>query len=221
MTKEQAEFWSFIGSVKKFNEKYNRLPVDSRLKDMLAGNKMFVELQKAFTEQMEEDAEIILGYMKERGIENVMTIDIENVKRMCKSLRNMTVVDGVNGEYVSTWENDEYLFEMNNNLMFLAIMIACYQYYDKNNKLPDQSNKEAMMKEVEEVLKERKVSVKVNEELLDEILKYGGVQIGTVNAVIGSFVAQEIIKYCTHQYGCLDNTILFNTITYQTLVGRY
>ena len=35
MTKEQMEFWTFMGAVKQFNEKHSRLPVDSSLKDMI------------------------------------------------------------------------------------------------------------------------------------------------------------------------------------------
>ena len=43
LTKDEVEFWTFIHSVKVFNEKHGRTPINSKLEDMICGNEEFTK----------------------------------------------------------------------------------------------------------------------------------------------------------------------------------
>ncbi|KAL7719345.1 NEDD8-activating enzyme E1 regulatory subunit [Entamoeba marina] len=223
MTVEQVEFWGFIGAVKSFYDKNGRLPVDSTIKDMISSNTFFIELQEAFAHQLEDDAKELLEFVQKRTGSNVVSFTLEMMKRHCKALRKMQVIDGFNGSYETSWKESEYLFEeTNSNLMVIALLFATLEFQEKYQRMPvGQNDKESLTQLTKSFLEKKGVSVEINQTLLDEVLRCGGVQIHTVNSVIGSFVGQELIKFSTHQFGALDNTFLFNTVDYTSLQGKF
>ncbi|EDR24292.1 NEDD8-activating enzyme E1 regulatory subunit, putative [Entamoeba dispar SAW760] len=227
LKKEEIEFWGFIGGVKIFNEKNKRLPVDSGIKDMIASNEYFVQLQHVFVSQLEEDAKEVLEYIKERvnrdNVEKEVEFTLEMVKRHCKALRKMHVIDGVDGKYNSNWIGQDYLLNTpQSSLMYLAIIYASFEFEKIYQRLPcDKQDVDELLKLTNQVLKEKGVEQNVERNCVEQICRFGGVQIHTVNSVIGSFVGQEVIKYASHQFGALDNTFIFNTETGSSINGRF
>lgn len=227
MTKEQAEFWAFIGAVKQFNDAHGRLPVDSGIKDMISSNEMFLALQNAYNTQLDEDAAEILALVNKRlhndEMDHAVTLTIDTVKMHCKALRKMHVIDGVDGEANQTWEGEAFqLDEPGSCLMYLAVFYASLAFQDKYGRAPvGDADKAELQALTGEVLRAKGASHPVDDFCIDQFVRYGGVQLHTVSAVIGSFVGQEVIKYASHKFGALDNTFLFNTETCLSLHGRY
>ncbi|ELP93981.1 NEDD8-activating enzyme E1 regulatory subunit, putative [Entamoeba invadens IP1] len=227
MTKEQIEFWGFLGAVKVFYEKHNRTPIDSGIKDMISSNTFFVKLQEVFTKQLDIDANEILKTAEERlNAEKVekFKFTLEGVKRLCKALRKMYVVDGVNGETNQKWDTvDEYeLTQPQSILMYLAVMYAVQDFNEKHGKFPVGNGDVAeLLGLTKKVLERKEAKVEVDKTCVEQLARFGGVQIHSANSVVGSFVGQEVIKYAAHQFGCLNNTFVFNTENCLSIHGHY
>ena len=220
--KEEKEFWLFISIVRKFYDRNGRLPIDPTLNDMICGNEYFVKLQQVYKEQMEEDVKEMMKDIeietREIG-EEILTE--ESVKRYCKSIRRMRVHDGNKKEIQEEYEDD--LFEGEESLaMYLLIFYGMFRFEEKYGRIPcDEKDREEMKRMTEEVMKEKGIQREIKHIQIEEICRFGGVQIHSVNSVIGSFVGQEIIKFVTHQFDCLHTTFLMNTITGKSLHGIY
>ena len=97
-----------------------------------------------------------------------------------------------------------------------------FRFEEKHGRIPcDEKDREEMKRMTEEVMKEKGIQREIKPIQIEEICRFGGVQIHSVNSVIGSFVGQEIIKFVTHQFDCLHTTFLMNTITGKSLHGIY
>ena len=235
MTIEQIEFLTFISSVKKFVEKNGRTPQDSTLKDMICGNEYFTQMQSVFTAQMTEDAQELLLFIEEKlkndETNDIVTFDLEKTKRMCKTMRKMTVFDGVNGEINNTWENNSWmLFEIEEGqlnpegalLLDLAVFTAILDFQKEYGRIPcGENDVDILLSLTKNVLKRKNIDYSIDIERVSEFCRFGGIQIHAVNAVIGSFVSQEIVKFSIHQFSPLKNTFFFDTQSGRSLHGFF
>jgi len=63
------------------------------------------------------------------------------------------------------------------------------------------------------MLNEWGISTQLNDDLFQEICRYGGAEIHSISAFMGGCVAHELIKIVTRQYKPFDNTIIYDGIT--------
>lgn len=230
------EFWTFIHAVKMFMEKHGRRPIDSTLKDMICGNEYFTSLQKVFNDQLTEDATELLTFienkMKEDGTTDVVKFDLEMVKRHCKTLRNMHFYDGVNGHENQMWEGNEWMLEAvdeeekpleDHLLNDLSAFLAVFKFYAKNKRYPcGEGDVNELFAFTKEVMTEKGlVGVEPQMKYVEEMCRFGGVQIHSSNAVIGSFIGQTVVHFAIHQFAGLNNTFFWDTQSCMRLAGKY
>ena len=230
---EDKEFWMFINVVRKFYDKNGRIPVNPTLNDMICGNEFFVKLQTAYRNQMDEDVkEMMEEVVKLNELCGSEILNEESVRRYCKSIRRMRVHDGItpnrvnvdsHGNEIKEIYND-YDFEGDESLMmYLMIFYGVFEFVEQYGRMPcDTKDVEELKKQTEKIMKMKGLeNIQVNQQQVEEICRFGGVQIHAVNSVIGSFVGQEVVKFTTHQFECLHSTFLFNLHSGQSLHGLY
>jgi amyloid beta precursor protein binding protein 1 len=53
----------------------------------------------------------------------------------------------------------------------------------------------------------------VKDDYVHEFCRFGGAELHSVSAMIGGLVAQETIKFITHQYKPINNTFIYDAVT--------
>lgn len=107
-------------------------------------------------------------------------------------------------------------------------MYLCDLFYEKFHRYPgeilsDQRQLEIDLDDLKEIYKDlsgKKVKSNQQEEILEELCRYGASELHSVAAFIGGCCAQEAIKLITHQYVPIDNALVYNAIDQSTNVFK-
>ena len=168
--------------------------------------------------------------MKKDETVDIVTFDLDKIKGHCKTLTNMMHYDGVDGTINQTWDihlnklglscEDGLSEEILTPLFGLASMIATFDFYKKYQIYPLDNDINEMIQLTTEVLKRKNLNVELNNQYVEEICRFGGVQIHSTCSIIGSFVAQTLIHYTTDKFAGLNDTFFFDTTTGLSVHGK-
>ena len=105
-------------------------------------------------------------------------------------------------------------------------MYLCDLFYEKFHRYPgenlsDERQWNSDLEDLKEIYKNsssKNVKNNQQEEILEELCRYGASELHSVAAFIGGCCAQEAIKLITHQYIPLNNTLVYSAIDQSTSV---
>lgn len=105
-------------------------------------------------------------------------------------------------------------------------MYLCDRFYEKFHRYPgelltDERQCESDFDDLKEIYKDlvgKKIKNERQEEILEELCRYGASELHSIAAFIGGCCAQEAIKLITHQYIPINNTLVYNGIDQSTNV---
>ncbi|XP_044734118.1 NEDD8-activating enzyme E1 regulatory subunit [Chrysoperla carnea] len=233
LTQKSKPFWIMAKALNDFvnNEGNGCLPVRGSIPDMTADTASYINLQQIYHKQANADADIIYRRTQQLLHELGQPPDIiteQDVRLFCKHSHELTVVRG-------TCIADEYSahpsilknytvnsLEAPDSLLIYYVMIrGIDRFRTEYNAYPGEFDDQV---EPDIVKLKACLSKLLNEwgwsiskdDYVHEFCRYGGAELHTISAFLGSCVAQEAIKFITHQYKPVHNTFIYDAMSSNT-----
>lgn len=226
---EDRAFWVHVAAVRRFHTETGQLPLGGALPDMAADTRSYVALQRLFTAKAAEDAKSVLTYASEiterRGLSSEAPADASSVAAFCKTVRQAHVVRSrtINDEleYQGTGgflENarDSGAFDnANSNLAsaYYPLFRAVDDFFREHGRVPDSEADTPLVRTMLAKVKEKLGGVpsELWSDETEEMIRFAGVELHNVAALIGGIAGQEAVKIITRQFVPLNNTIIVNS----------
>ncbi|OWB82472.1 hypothetical protein B5S33_g1098 [[Candida] boidinii] len=222
----QLKFWLLSKTLKIFVDSNDYLvPLNGLIDDMESNTENYNNLKKLYTDKSLKDfksfKEVLLIELNKFNTKTNKSIEINDseIKNFIKNSRfiefekNSTdLSNSLNSALLDPLQNDyKDLININIYLGFLAIE----KFYHEHNKYPTDSSDSA---ELRAIMISILCYYDINsfpeglDKILDEFIRYKGLEIHNVSSLIGGITSQEIIKILTNQYLQLDNCLTFDGI---------
>mmetsp|Transcript_17264 Transcript_17264/g.39818 ORF Transcript_17264/g.39818 Transcript_17264/m.39818 type:complete len:559 (-) Transcript_17264:1531-3207(-) len=222
-------FWILVRGLKMFVEAEGagRLPLSGSLPDMHSDTKSYVELQTLYKNKAAAECAIVLAHVRKvlqqlgKPIDHVTP---EDVALVCRNATNLRLVRtrSIEEEYTKP-KAEEWSWNLDNreeNPHHLYVLLrAADRFRTHFGAFPGSSEASvaelAKYKEVvSTVCSEMGISVSsLGDEMMQEMVRYGGAELHTIAAVIGGVGAQEVTKVLMQQFVPMNGTFLFNGIS--------
>ncbi|KRZ50369.1 Nedd8-activating enzyme E1 regulatory subunit [Trichinella nativa] len=201
---ESGTFWILAHALNQFvnNEGAGRLPMSGVLPDMESDTNRFVTLQKIFAKQADKDAAIVHGYV-EKTVEALAISHRQNHFKSAemKVMRNELQASG-------------------RHFSWYVLLRAVDRFHAENDRYPGSGttqqqfdwDKGELGKIVDSILESYDLPKLIKSSSVDEICRYGGVELHCTASVIAGMAAHEAVKLLTGQYVPLVNTFVYDGI---------
>lgn len=228
LSPESAKFWFLVRALKEFvaAEGNGLLPVRGSIPDMTATSKMFIDLQKVYQHQANLDAKAVKDHLDHLPARLTSEITLADVKYFCKNAAFLQVVhcksleEEYNSDTLNVSEISASLADANSLIVYYILLRAADTFYSTHGYYPGSQfgpidGDVTRMKElVMCLIKELKLGdVKIGDEHITEMCRYGGAEFHSVSAYLGGVAAQEVIKLITYQYVPFCNVYIYNATT--------
>jgi amyloid beta precursor protein binding protein 1 len=211
-------FWFIIHAIKLFteNEGQGLLPIRGDLPDMITNTNSYIKLVEIYQEQAKRDSEIVYNYLldllkKYNRLTNEYINLHHSVQIYCKNASFLKIL-----RTTAIKKEEELIDDTESDLSWFIGLHLCDLFYEKYNRYPGELLSDSRQFEIDlDDLKQinKKISNKNNQqEILEELCRYGASELHSIAAFIGGCCAQEAIKLITHQYIPIDNTLIYNGI---------
>ncbi|XP_003380891.1 60S ribosomal protein L10a-2 [Trichinella spiralis] len=204
---ESGTFWILAHAVNQFvnNEGAGRLPMSGVLPDMESDTNRFVTLQNIFAKQADKDAAIVHGYV-EKTVEALAMSHRQSRFRSIKSAE------------VNVMRNE--LQASGRHFSWYVLLRAVDRFHAENDRYPGSGttqqqfdwDKVELGKIVDGILESYDLPKLIKSSSVDEICRYGGVELHCTASVIAGMAAHEAVKLLTGQYVPLVNTFVYDGI---------
>ncbi|KRX37970.1 Nedd8-activating enzyme E1 regulatory subunit [Trichinella murrelli] len=204
---ESGTFWILAHAVNQFvnNEGAGRLPMSGVLPDMESDTNRFVTLQKIFAKQADKDATIVHGYV-EKTVEALAMSYRQSRFRSIKSAE------------MNVMRNE--LQASGRHFSWYVLLRAVDRFHAENDRYPGSGttqqqfdwDKGELGKIVDSILESYDLPKLIKSSSVDEICRYGGVELHCTASVIAGMAAHEAVKLLTGQYVPLVNTFVYDGI---------
>ncbi|KRZ86555.1 Nedd8-activating enzyme E1 regulatory subunit [Trichinella sp. T8] len=224
---ESGTFWILAHAVNQFvnNEGAGRLPMSGVLPDMESDTNRFVTLQKIFAKQADKDATIVHGYV-EKTVEALAmshrqsrfrSISLKNTKHFCKNASSIRVIHGQSAE-MNVMRNE--LQASGRHFSWYVLLRAVDRFHAENDRYPGSGTTQQQFdwdrgelgKIVDSILESYDLPKLIKSSSVDEICRYGGMELHCTASVIAGMAAHEAVKLLTGQYVPLVNTFVYDGI---------
>ena len=228
LTEQTNIFWFIIHALKLFTEHEGQglLPVRGEIPDMITNTSSYVQLVKIYQEQAKEDCDRVhnhlLDLLNEYNASLKEHVHLSQLlQTYCKNAAFLKVL-----RTPPTKNQDEFTDATRAELSWYIGLHVCDLFYEQFNRYPgesplstidmdtDQRQLELDLSDLKQISKKQQ-SV-ADEQILEELCRYGGSEIHSIAAFLGGCCAQEAIKLITHQYVPIDNTLIYNGIEQST-----
>lgn len=229
----ESRFWLVIRALKDFVSIKNegRLPVSGLIPDMTSSSQEYLRLQTIYAKKARQDVdsvfELAQNYLNTSSNSPGSSL-FDETKLICKNIRDLQLVTTapIHQEYdlksynlKEEEEEDEFVSIY---LCFKALDLF-FSTYGRSPGCQD-DHVETDVNKLKDCMKQLigKTSnrLKVLDQNLYEICRYGGIQLHATSAFLGGCIAQEVIKIVTNQYVPVDNTLVYNATNASTRVFK-
>ncbi|CAN6571601.1 unnamed protein product [Malus baccata var. baccata] len=225
-----SDFWVMVAALKEFieNEGGGEAPLEGSIPDMTSSTEHYISLQKLYQAKAEADYLVI-----EQRVRTILkkigrdpnSISKTTIKSFCKNARKLKVCRYrlVEDEFNSPTapELQKLLTDEDHSVAagFYVLLRAVDRFAANYNSFPGQFD--GLMDEDISRLKTTAVGllsdvgcngVTLNEDLINEMCRFGAAELHAVAAFIGGIASQEVIKLITRQFVPLSGTFVFNGI---------
>mmetsp|Transcript_769 Transcript_769/g.2042 ORF Transcript_769/g.2042 Transcript_769/m.2042 type:complete len:557 (+) Transcript_769:145-1815(+) len=222
-------FWVLVRGLKMFVEAEGagRLPLSGSLPDMHSDTKSYVELQTLYKNKAAAECAMVLAHVRmvlQQLGKPTDHVTAEDVALVCKNATNLRLVRtrSIEEEYTKP-KAEEWSWMLDNreeNPHHLYVLLrAADRFRTHFGAFPGASEASvaelAKFKEVVgTVCSEMGISVSsLGDEMMQEMVRYGGAELHTIAAVIGGVGAQEVTKVLMQQFVPMNGTFLWNGVT--------
>ena len=233
-----TDFWLLVRSLKVFLEQnQNRLPVRSRIPDMISDSNRYIELQNVYRNKARDDRDSLRDILKEICLLNGYSIEkiSENtLKTFCSNCHCLRLVRTlpIFQELEIDQHEDRALHlqnmvnsrcidgnpEIEDLLIFFIMLRSVSRFYTTYTRYPGSDQVESdvltLKNNFNQILTEFGCSASFpsKDDYLHEMCRYGGSELHSVSAFVAGAAAHEAIKLITSQYKPLDNLFVYSAI---------
>eukprot|EP00727_Mastigamoeba_balamuthi_P009554 m51a1_g5220 putative amyloid beta precursor protein-binding protein 1 (816) ;mRNA; r:265935-269221 len=228
-SRRDGDFWLMAAALKAFvaHEGNGCLPLNGAIPDMAAHTETFVELQRLYGAQFEEELAAFARRVCDVAdrVQRVGGhIPSDAVRSFAKNAAfiKYTHYSSLQSEYAARPVEPMYfgnLEDPSNNLAWYVAIRAAETFREKQGHYPGafddsfESDIRGLREEVNAFLQKRGVSPgAVKDDLVHELCRWGACELHNVAAFLGGVGAQEVIKIISGCFVPLDNTFIFDGI---------
>ncbi|AEC08680.1 unnamed protein product [Arabidopsis thaliana] len=229
-----SDFWVMVAALKEFisNEGGGEVPLEGSMPDMISSTEHYINLQKIYHSKAEADflsmEQRVKSILVKVG-QDPSSISKPTIKSFCKNARKLKVCRyrTIEDEFKSpsTTELHKYLADENYSgaIGFYILLRAVDRFAGTYKKFPGQFD--GSTDEDASQLKTIALSLlsemgcdgyELQEELYNEMCRFGAAEIHVVAALIGGITSQEVIKLITKQFVPKRGTFIFNGIDHKS-----
>ncbi|XP_023639728.1 NEDD8-activating enzyme E1 regulatory subunit AXL [Capsella rubella] len=230
-----SEFWIMVAALKEFisNEGGGEVPLEGAIPDMTSSTEHYINLQKIYHSKAEADFVAM-----EQRVKNILakvgqdpsSISKSTIKSFCKNARKLKVCryrmieDEFRSPSVAALhkclDDEEYRIAIG----FYILLRAADRFSATYKKFPGQFDDGLMDHDVAQ-LKTTALNLLsemgcdgylLQEELYNEMCRFGAAEVHVVAAFIGGITSQEVIKLLTKQFVPMQGTYIFNGIDHKS-----
>lgn len=201
---QSEDFWICAKSVHDFIATHNTPPVTGIFSDMVSDTSSYISMQNLYKSKSNEDyQEILTNYQRIKNTTEEPSI----VRKFCRNIQSLEVtrintiaqeMDGIDPETIQEAE-----FEEVNLLDWYFSLRLVEAFKDKHKRNPGTEDFSELLSYGDSLGKN------VNEDVLEEVVRFGESEIHCISALIGGVGSQETIKLITNQYTPINNTFLY------------
>lgn len=235
LNKNSSPFWIMAKAVKDFVETNGGglLPLAGVLPDMTAETSLYINLQNIYRSKALQDAESVFRRVQEILEELNKSSDWiseKDVRLFCREAAYLNVTRGskISDEYEKGSKATTISEELDNpdSLMGQYVVLrAMERFQTEHGYTPGEvkidTDTARIKSQAIRLLNDWGISSQVNDDLFQEICRYGGAEIHSISAFLGGCCAHEIIKLVTRQYKPFDNTIIYDGIKAQVVTYKF
>jgi NEDD8-activating enzyme E1 regulatory subunit len=226
LTEQTNIFWFIIHALKLFTEHEGEglLPVRGEIPDMITNTSSYVQLVKIYQEQSRQDCDRVHNYLLDLLDKyNASLKEQPHLSHLLQTYcKNAAFLKVLRTSPIKTQD------ETRAELSWYIGLHMCDLFYDQFNRYPGESSLctvdiDTDQRQLElDLIDLKQISKKqqnvADEQVLEELCRYGGSEIHSIAAFLGGCCAQEAIKLITHQYVPIDNTLIYNGIEQSTSI---
>jgi NEDD8-activating enzyme E1 regulatory subunit len=225
----------YLGLETFMSQNGGRPPLHGSIPDMTSNTDWYVQLQRVYKDQAEEDLDAMKEFCPDIPEEevasfcaNVFVVRQIETRSLVEEFQNPPPEEVLKNLKMSLLEGCET--PKHTPLLWYFGLRACQVFFQKHKRYPgttDRWEEDAMILRDEcwhAVVHHYDLSDQelVREHSLDichELCRYGNAEIHSIASVVGGVASQEAVKIITGQYVPLDNTYVFNGIS--SVAGVY
>ncbi|XP_011497126.1 PREDICTED: NEDD8-activating enzyme E1 regulatory subunit isoform X2 [Ceratosolen solmsi marchali] len=228
--KESSSFWIIAKAIKDFmeNEGDGLLPLKGALPDMIADTEKFISLQQVYHKQANTDIEAVwkrtLQLLRQLGKPSD-SISEKDVKLFCRHASELCIQRGSSlaNEYdaklINTNEIAQSLENPESLMVYYVVLRGVEKFQAEYNAYPGEFDDHVepdivkLKACISKLLGEWGCAPLAKDDYVHEFCRFGGAELHSVSAMIGGLVAQETVKFITHQYKPINNTFIYDAVT--------
>ncbi|XP_010510023.1 PREDICTED: NEDD8-activating enzyme E1 regulatory subunit AXL [Camelina sativa] len=228
-------FWVMVAALKEFlsNEGGGEVPLEGSIPDMTSSTEHYINLQNIYYSKAEADF-----LSMEQRVKNILvkvgqdpsSISKPTIKSFCKNARKLKVCryrmieDEFRTPSVAALHKCLADEEYRSAIGFYILLRAVDRFAATYQKFPGQFDDGLMDHDVAQ-LKNIALSLlremgcdgyMLQEELYNEMCRFGAAELHVVAALIGGITSQEVIKLITKQFVPMSGTYIFNGIDHKS-----
>lgn len=236
--KNFSPFWVVVAAIKRFmlSEGQGHLPLNPTLPDMHSTTSNYLHLQHLYKARSESDifsvSKHVNAIASELGLEE-HAISSHEIRRICIHSRMLRVVRTKAFSEIpasTVWNSIKTLSNCDGTSAAASIycsLLAVDAFHHQHKRFPgteeaDIEDDLALLKiTMSSILENAPSGISVNEDYLNEVVRFGGGELHSVSSVMGAMASQEVIKLLTGQYVPLGGTLIFDGINTTTTVIEF
>lgn len=233
-TNNQSRFWLIIRALRDFvHNNDGRLPLSGAIPDMTSSSEEYLRLQSIYHTKAREDVDEVFSLVQNIMSDNTnsaLASLYDETKLICKHIRDLQLIntDPIFGEYAC---NDRNFSEEEEEDEFLAIALCLWTldtfFYSTYSRLPGcqdaqiETDLTSLKENVKQVIGKNLNRLKLLDQCLYEICRFGGAELHATSAFLGGCIAQEVIKLLTNQYIPVNDTLVYNAVSASVKTFRF
>lgn len=237
ITFKSPDFWVIVAGIRRFVEEEGngRLPLSPELPDMHSTTDQYLSLQSLYRVKFEEDVSSVCNHVS--TILNSVGRDENSISRkdislVCLNSRTLRVVRtkpllDVKSLYASDEIKNALSNEgMSNAASLFVILNTIDSFHEENNRFPgatgaDVEEDAAVLKGLLATVADVSTAMAVNDDMIHEMVRFGGSELHSVASIMGAMASQEVIKLLTSQCVPLSGTLIYDGMNCHTLVLNF
>ncbi|XP_026284162.1 NEDD8-activating enzyme E1 regulatory subunit [Frankliniella occidentalis] len=236
LTSKSKPFWIMAKAIRDFveNEGKGHLPLRGSVPDMTAKTDYYVALQQVYYEHAARDTDVVYRRVQQllhQLNQTADTISESDVKQFCKFAACLHVMRGskIADEYHPKSTNNMLIAQELENpdsmMVYYVMLRGVDRFYSEYNLYPGEFEVEPDIVKlkscISKLLNEWGCGMLAKDDYVHEICRYGGSELHSVSSFMGGCVAQEVIKFITHQYKPINNTFIYDAMTSNTVTYNF
>ncbi|XP_016841229.1 NEDD8-activating enzyme E1 regulatory subunit [Nasonia vitripennis] len=227
LNSKSSSFWIIAKAIRDFmeHEGGGLLPLTGALPDMVADTEKFISLQQVYHKQAVADVEAVwrrtLMLLRQLGKPSD-SIPEKDVKLFCRHAselcvqRGTCIADEYDPKLINTNKIAQELENPESLMVYYVVLRGVEKFQAEYNAYPGEFDDHVepdivkLKACISKLLGEWGCGPLVKDDYVHEVCRFGGAELHSISATLGGLVAQETVKFITHQYKPISNTFIYD-----------